>query len=187
MFKQNFLPVSKTLFNILKKNINKNEKILEIGCASAHISSIFKKLGFDIKGIEIREDTVIETKEKLLKQKIDFEIITGDILNHKELYDVIWCSGLIQCWNDKQKELNIEHFSKLAAKGIFFVPKRNRYLPPKTNDFKIAVNGCEEFPTGNIPYILSKYYKTVNYGIIPKEKIKMDIDFIYYICTNTKT
>ncbi len=184
MFKNKFLPISKIIYNTIKQNTTKEEKILEVGCSSAHISLVLKQKGFNIKGIEIRKEIVDKTNKFLNKKNIQFEIITGNVLNHNEKYDMLWSSGLIQCLNNNQKDFFFEHFIKLANKAIFFVPKRINYLPPTKEDYDIAVTGCEEFPTGDIPFILSKYYNKVKYKIIPKNKIKMDIDFIVYICKN---
>ena len=184
LYKKTFLPISQKIYNILKENITKKDKILEVGCASAHISSVLKNEGYNIKGVEIRKDAVIETRKKLQKKQIDFEIIIDNVLNIQEKYDVIWSSGLLQCLNEQKRIIYIKHFAQLASKGIFIIPIRKKYLPASNIESPVAVVGCEEFSTNNIPFLLSKYYTKVCFSIIPKETIKMDIDFIYYICTN---
>lgn len=178
--------ISKQIFHVLKKNINKTNKILEVGSGSCHISIELSKIGFDISGIEIREKCVEDIRNKFFSENLSFNLIHGDILlfNEDKKYDILWNSGLIQCLPDDKKRVFFSHFVKIAKKCIFFVPERNDYLAPDKPEFEVGVAGCEEFPTGMIPYILSDYYDVVHVGIIPKEKINMPFNFLYYICKN---
>ncbi|GHU00947.1 hypothetical protein FACS1894186_2710 [Alphaproteobacteria bacterium] len=180
MTRQNKLPkVSRVILNLIVRNVKKTDRMLEIGCASAHISAELQSLGFSISGIEIRPDAVANTKKNLPS----FNIQQGDVLQHDDKYDAVWCSGLIQCLDDAQKRAFFGHCVNLAPKAIFIVPERLDYLPPAASDFKVAVSGCEEFPTGNIPFMLSDYYDNIRIGKWPAADIGLEIPFIYYICT----
>lgn len=178
----NFFPLaSQKIINLLLENIQKDESILEVGCGSGHISFKMALEGYNISGIEIRKEVAEETQSKFSRANLNAAIYAGDILELNNKYDVIWNSGLLQCLPYDKRQTYLNHISKLANKAIFLVPERVQDVET-TKNVSIGVAGCKEYCTNDIAYELYQFYNKVKVGRFYKEDIKLEFDFIYYIC-----
>jgi ubiquinone/menaquinone biosynthesis C-methylase UbiE len=119
--------------NFLKKKnrINKNSKILDLGCGRAFIiSHLHKKIKFDIKPIGI--DVV---KNKNIKKNVTFLKLNAIkyLKNTNQLFDLILIKQTIHFFSKKQiKELLNLAKRKLNTKGqilIFSLKLNNNQIP----------------------------------------------------------
>lgn len=173
---------SEEIWKILERNISKTDKICEIGCAGGHFLAKLYDEGYgQLSGVEIREDEIKRTQQDFEIQGISVKLINKDVLEVHEKYDVVFTTGLLQCFRETERAAMMEHLSKMAATTIIVVPeiKENRNIASQQ---EVAVDGCEEFSTGNFEWELSKYYSIVRSGKIDKETIGLKDNFLYFIC-----
>lgn len=177
--------VSAKIGAILKKNISPDMSVLEVGFAGGHFLEWLNDNNYDnLHGIEIRKNQYMETQRAFSKKGLDrVDLLCGDVLEHDKKYDALYSTGLIQCLDNAKREAFLEHVSKLANIAIFTVPEilSDRNIGANV---EVAVSGCEEYKTGNIPYELSNYYDNVRVGKINKSLTHLDDAFVYYICKN---
>lgn len=177
--------ISQIIGNILKSNISRDRSILEIGFSSGHFLEWLSENGYqNLHGIEIRKSQYIDTVTCFKNKGLDrIDLILGDILQHNHQYDAIFSTGLIQCLDEKERKLFFRHVSKLANTAVFTIPviEEDRNIDSK---IEVAVAGCTEYITSNIPYELSLYYDIVRTGIINKKKTHIEDTFQYFICNN---
>lgn len=175
--------VSEQIGNILKSVFTHEMKICEVGFGGGHFLEWLNEMGYTkIAGIEIRQDQYNMTLENFKDKELSIDLRCGDVLNCTERFDGIYATGLIQCLDRENRQRFLTHISQMADLAVFTVPeiKENRNLESKK---QVAVEGCREFTTGNIPYELSLYYDRVRVG---KIKTCIDDDFIYYVCYKEK-
>lgn len=179
--------VSEKISKLLKKHIKPDMSVLEIGFAGGHFLEWMNDAKYtNLHGIEIRKNQFLETKRAFENKNLHhIELMCGDIFKHNRRYDAIFSTGLIQCFNESDRDTFEKHVSQLADTAIFTVPEivvdRNM-----NSTVDVAVAGCKEYKTGNITYELSKYYNSVRVGRIDKTTTRLDDTFIYYVCTNLK-
>lgn len=175
--------VSDIIGELLKKNITPQMSILEIGFGSGHFLEWLNACGYEkLHGIEIREEQYLYTKEIFNNKGLGhIDLIYGNVLEHKNEYDAIFSTGLLQCLSQNDRENYMRHISSLADIAIFTVPKidMDRNIGSKIDT---GVAGCSEYSTGNILYELSKCYSIVRAGIIDKNRTCQEEVFLYYIC-----
>lgn len=172
--------ISKILRNVFSKNMS----ICEIGFSNGHFLEWLNDNGYkNLSGIEIREDAFQKTAEKFQQKHLNINLHLGDVFAYSEHFDGIYATGLIQCFDSDNRHKLLAHMSQLADIAVFTVPEikeeRNQ-----DSDQLVAVAGCQEYKTGNIPYDLSQYYDTVRVGFIGKKTTHLADTLIYYICNN---
>lgn len=184
MFKKKYYwdSVSGRIAKIFKRIFEKEMSILEIGFAGGHFLEWLNDHGYEkLSGIEIRREQYNKTLKSFHEKKLSIELINDDIINHIKQYDAIYSTGLIQCLNEESRIKFLEHVSKISNLAVYVVPEilRDRNID-STQD--IAVAGCKEYITGNIPFELSQFYDVIHVGRISKTITHVGDDFIYYIC-----
>lgn len=174
---------SEAIGKLLKNNMSSDMSIFEIGFSGGHFLEWLYDNGYrNLHGIEIRTKQYLETKENFRKKGLDcIELLNGDVLEHDIRYDAAYCTGLIQCLDITKRKVFLNHVSKLSNLVVYTVPRIDVARNLNSN-VSVAVSGCPEYPTGNIPYELSQLYESVRVGMISKSKTGLDDDFIYYIC-----
>ena len=173
---------SEEIWKILEKNIKKEDRICEVGCAGGHfLAKLYEEDYKNLSGVEIREDEIKRTEQDFVTQGIIVKFINKNVLDVQEKYDVVFTTGLLQCFKESARATLMQHLSKMAKKTIIVVPEicedRN-----DSSEQAVAVDGCEEFITGNFEWELSKYYSVVRSGKLNKEKIGLKDNFLYFVC-----
>jgi len=166
--------------NFLKKKnrINKNSKILDLGCGRAFIiSHLHKKIKFDIKPIGI--DVV---KNKNIKKNVTFLKLNAIkyLKNTNQLFDLILIKQTIHFFSKKQiKELLNLAKRKLNTKGqilIFSLKLNNNQIPCfKKMKFELLKSKKKEEEIMKIVKLTLKKYK------IEKYNFKVNITKFKYI------
>lgn len=99
-------------------------RILDLGCGLGRHSVLFGKLGFDVTGLDLSEEAVEYTKQRMIKEGLNFNDVVGDMQDlpfEEATFDAIWSYMVISHTDTKgfKKILNeIKRVSKDNA-GIF--------------------------------------------------------------------
>lgn len=160
----------------------KQMSICEVGCSGGHFLEFLYGRGYQqLTGIEIREAQYRKTAENFKNKGIIVNLINDNVLSITDRYDALFSTGLMQCLDEKNRLLFIEHLSQMADIAIYTVPKI-KVMRNVGSKEEIAVAGCVEYPTGSIAYELSLFYSKVYYGKIDKHKTGLDDILLYFIC-----
>lgn len=180
----NFFPsASQKIMDLLRRNLSKSMRILEIGFGSGHLMFTLLEEGYSVSGIEVREDAFNGTKEKMQAAGFQTELYNLDFMELHEQYDCIYTTGLLQCLHGNQRLDMIEAISKRCHKAIIVVPKimADRNLD---SDQLTGVAGSPEYKTGNLAMELYHSFPYVREGEWSKESLELSDAFSYYICVN---
>lgn len=145
------------VINLMK---TKDDKILDIGCATGELTIHLNKLGYDTIGIDIDEEMISYARKCANSLGIEASFINGDMLRlneyfHMYKFDVAICWGnTIAHLNDLNKikefisgcydilnpegclSLQVINFSKVIKKDSFSLPEiNNDYIKFKRNYF----------------------------------------------------
>ncbi|WP_068268504.1 class I SAM-dependent DNA methyltransferase [Caviibacter abscessus] len=104
-------------FKFLRRYLNKKGKLLDIGCGTASITTMFRKYGYDTTGIDISQDMLAVARKKDDKIKYYNLDITKEKLNEK--FDYITCNFDTVNYFSGYEALNsfIENCSSMQSKG----------------------------------------------------------------------
>jgi len=91
----------------------KHGKILEIGCSYGYYLYLLKKLGWEVKGIELNEDSVNFAVNQL---NLDVENIEFEDFQSNQLYDIIYLNMVLEHLTSP-KEVFLKCYSMLKENG----------------------------------------------------------------------
>lgn len=190
-FKKNDSPyqwniVSQRFYELVKKFAKKNDKILEFGSSTGHISYRLAKDGYDLTLLEIRPKVIDMAKDIFLKSGVKANFIYGDIFNENDQYDFAWNSGLIQCFEDKRKEELIKKISLISKGMLLFYPdtENPKKVKGSNKDITPGVGNAKEYSIKKIPEIAYKYFSEIYLGTLKAENIKLDYDMYWLYAKN---
>ncbi len=115
-------------------NLNKNDKILEIGCGCGSLLSYFQN--FNINGIDFSENAVKVCQENLKGKFIFDDAINLDLHFENNTFDLIISNSVIQympSWEILKEIINkstslLKKEGKLFLTGLYDIEKKKKYL-----------------------------------------------------------
>lgn len=151
----------KRRYRMFKDKINKDMKLLEIGCGYGFFVEYLKNEGYDIDGFEI-SNVRREYGTKTLGCKIyDINLLSEDSLNfHKEEYDVIFMFHVLEHISEPEKFLrNVKKILKKEGTLIIEVPNLDDHMlerSEKYRDFYFQRAHITYFDNKTLARLLSK-------------------------------
>ena len=122
----------KIILKTFDKYIDKNEKILDIGCGAGSLAFYYASKGNKVVGIDISGSAIESAKKsaKLLKLKnIEFEVMNFPTQALREKFDRVICSEVIEHLEDDTLALDkIYKLLKPHGKAIITTPSKNAPL-----------------------------------------------------------
>lgn len=174
---------SELIIQLLIRNIDKEQTILEVGFGSGHLLFQLLSEGYNAEGCEIREDEYEKTKKLFKQAGYERSLFCNDIMNIHKRYDVIYTTGLIQCTCGKDRKRLIQKFCLLARKVIIVIPEIVKNRNSLSKDL-IGVMGCTEYVTTSIAYELNEFFDDIKVGYWTKKELGIEDNFQYFICEN---
>lgn len=94
--------------NISTLNLNKNAKILDVGCGEGRTLEYFRDMNFmDIYGVDVSPDAINAAVAKGFKKNKQVFVMDGQKLKFKNKYfDVVFSEGLLEHFTDFSKFVN---------------------------------------------------------------------------------
>lgn len=181
-----YTPTSEAFYHVLKEFINKQDKILECGSSTGHISYRLAKEGYDITLLDIRPEAIDMAKKYFGTNKVIAHFICSDIFNYEERYDFIWSSGLVQCYNDEKKEELIRHLSSLTNKMLLFYPDTESEGKTRGTNELITpgVGDAKEYGIEYIPEIAYRYFNKVYLGVLNSKSLGLSYNMYWLYASN---
>ena len=173
---------SEAFYKTIKMFIKKEDRLLEFGSSTGHISYALAKEGYSITLLDTRKEPVEIAKEIFSKNNVRGTFIWADIYNHHGRYDIAWNSGLLQCYDDNGKEKLIAKMATITDRMILFYPDtENPNKKIGANKYAIpGVGDAEEYSIGRIPELIYSHFTEIYHGILSMSDLRLDYD-MYWI------
>ncbi len=174
-------PISEAFYATIKKFIKKEDKILEFGSSTGHISYRLAKDNYDITLLDIRDDAIESAKNNFKKNNVKANFICANIFDKNNRYNLAWNSGLIQCFDDNNKDKLINKLSGITNRLLLFYPDvENPEKEKGMNEHSVpGVGNAKEYSICRIPEICYDHFTEIYHGVLEKNKIKMKYDMYW--------
>lgn len=177
--------VFKTI-NLIKKNLNENIKVLDIGTGSGCISIALKKEipGLDITAVDISEDALVVAKNNALENNCEINFIKSDLFNNiDDKYDLIISNPPYISYDEQIMDIvkkNEPHLALYAKNnGLYFYEEIIKNSSNYLNDKNIIAFEIGYLQSNEIKKMAHKYYPNSNI-IIEKDMQEKD-RFVFII------
>lgn len=177
--------VFKTI-NLIKKNLNENIKVLDIGTGSGCISISLKKEipGLDITAVDISEDALVVAKNNALENNCEINFIKSDLFNNiDDKYDLIISNPPYISYDEQIMDIvkkNEPHLALYAKNnGLYFYEEIIKNSSNYLNDKNIIAFEIGYLQANEIKKMAHKYYPNSNI-IIEKDMQEKD-RFVFII------
>lgn len=177
--------VFKTI-NLIKKNLNENIKVLDIGTGSGCISIALKKEipGLDITAVDISEDALVVAKNNALENNCEINFIKSDLFNNIDnKYDLIISNPPYISYDEQIMDIvkkNEPHLALYAKNnGLYFYEEIIKNSSNYLNDKNIIAFEIGYLQANEIKKMAHKYYPNSNI-IIEKDMQEKD-RFVFII------
>lgn len=177
--------VFKTI-NLIKKNLNENIKVLDIGTGSGCISIALKKEipGLDITAVDISEDALVVAKNNALENNCEINFIKSDLFNNiDDKYDLIISNPPYISYDEQIMDIvkkNEPHLALYAKNnGLYFYEEIIKNSSNYLNDKNIIAFEIGYLQANEIKKMTHKYYPNSNI-IIEKDMQEKD-RFVFII------
>lgn len=177
--------VFKTI-NLIKKNLNENIKVLDIGTGSGCISIALKKEipGLDITAVDISEDALLVAKNNALENNCEINFIKSDLFNNiDDKYDLIISNPPYISYDEQIMDIvkkNEPHLALYAKNnGLYFYEEIIKNSSNYLNDKNIIAFEIGYLQANEITKMAHKYYPNSNI-IIEKDMQEKD-RFVFII------
>lgn len=172
--------------NLIKKNLNENIKVLDIGTGSGCISIALKKEipGLDITAVDISEDALLVAKNNALENNCEINFIKSDLFNNiDDKYDLIISNPPYISYDEQIMDIvkkNEPHLALYAKNnGLYFYEEIIKNSSNYLNDKNIIAFEIGYLQANEIKKMAHKYYPNSNI-IIEKDMQEKD-RFVFII------
>ena len=172
--------------NLIKKNLNENIKVLDIGTGSGCISIALKKEipGLDITAVDISEDALVVAKNNALENNCEINFIKSDLFNNiDDKYDLIISNPPYISYDEQIMDIvkkNEPHLALYAKNnGLYFYEEIIKNSSNYLNDKNIIAFEIGYLQANEIKKMAHKYYPNSNI-IIEKDMQEKD-RFVFII------
>ena len=172
--------------NLIKKNLNENIKVLDIGTGSGCISIALKKEipGLDITAVDTSEDALLVAKNNALENNCEINFIKSDLFNNiDDKYDLIISNPPYISYDEQIMDIvkkNEPHLALYAKNnGLYFYEEIIKNSSNYLNDKNIIAFEIGYLQANEIKKMAHKYYPNSNI-IIEKDMQEKD-RFVFII------
>lgn len=172
--------------NLIKKNLNENIKVLDIGTGSGCISIALKKEipGLDITAVDISEDALVVAKNNALENNCEINFIKSDLFNNiDDKYDLIISNPPYISYDEQIMDIvkkNEPHLALYAKNnGLYFYEEIIKNSSNYLNDKNIIAFEIGYLQANEIKKMAHKYYPNSN--IIIEKDMQGKDRFVFII------
>lgn len=176
-------PTSEAFYRVIKRFIKKEDKILEFGSSTGHISYRLAKEGYNVTLLDIRREPIEIARNNFEKNNIRAKFICADIFDCNDKYDIEWNSGLIQCYEDSDKDKLIKKLASITDRMLLFYPDVENPNKRRGTDERSCpgVGNAKEYSIKRIPEIIYAHFDEIYYGVLEMKNLGLEYD-MYWIC-----
>lgn len=177
----------RAIYSVIGRYIRKSEHVLEMGSSTAHISFRLAQNGCRIDLLDILESPIREAEKHFASAGITAAFHVSDIFQHNMRYDMIWNSGMLQCFPPHGQEKLIRHLSRITRKLLVFCPDTDHSKAPNAGNGLRGVGDCKEYSVANIPVFLSEHFFSLEEGMLPARETGLSFDYLWWFARHNET
>lgn len=162
---------------LLSLNIKPGASILEMGCGSGHLSGLLARYGYDVTLLDFSEIALEKAKEFFKKNNLKARFIKYDFMNLNELkeeYDVIWNSGVMEHFNEKDLEKIFPQIREKVKKYFIFLVPNPESLPYLLFRYKLMIDEKWAYGHEYVRFDYNKFLTQSNFRIVEKRYLGSD-------------
>ncbi len=130
-------------------SLNKNSKILEVGCNLANQSVLLNLMGFNnLSAIELNQYALDEAQKRINNRKIELNLKKGNVLNipyEDKEFDMVFTSGVLMHISPENIKKAISEIHRCSNKYIWGHENYNKELTTAKIDKTWEGNYCEMY------------------------------------------
>lgn len=153
------LDIKSRVVDLLLKYVDSKAKILDVGCGMGTIVNIFKKKGFDAKGIEL-SDIEIRVAREVYGLEIEHLSLEQYAQTNNEQFDLIILHHTLEHMPEPRKEL-ARIYKLLKSNGLLYVGVPNIMNMKKRPEVFFEIGHALSFS----PYSLKNLLNKCGFGI----------------------
>jgi 2-polyprenyl-3-methyl-5-hydroxy-6-metoxy-1,4-benzoquinol methylase len=113
----------KFIVSAIQEIKTENIRIIEIGCGNGNNCYQLAKMGYDVTGIDISEETIANAKKKHQLPNLKFECRSAENVDTTQKFDAIVCSEVIEHLYDPDIVVShLQNILKDGGKAVINVP-----------------------------------------------------------------
>ena len=176
----------KSIYKILKRFSNNKKYLLEAGSNTGHFSLKLAKEGFEVTLLDRLEEPILIAKKLFQNEKINAKFVVKDILDYDGSFDLVWNTGVIQCYPDNKRNNIVSKLIDLGKSILFIYPNIND--EGFDNNFNLTnppgIGNCEQFVPHDVIDLVSNAFFEVRVGIISKKELGLPYSMTYIFGQN---
>lgn len=179
-------PASESLYNTVVQFASPGDSILEVGSGTGHISYFLAKAGYTVTLSEIRSQSLIDSMQVFRRHKVYAAFLFGDGKHIEQHFDLLWSSGIVHClWGEEREEF-VKRMNEISTRVLLFYPDTEGGTKEVyQNESQIpGVDDAKEYPVKDIPELMGKYFKQVEYGELSEESVGLPFKFLWVYGAN---
>lgn len=111
---------------------SKRLDVLELACGTGQIAVQLAKAGHDVTGFDLSEDMLVLAQERMVEEKVSFELLQGDMREIADIgrFDVCTCFSDSLCYLSEESDLEAVFdgvYASLNEGGIFLFDVHSLY------------------------------------------------------------
>ncbi|MDA3733217.1 glycosyltransferase [Niameybacter massiliensis] len=126
------IEIANKMTDVLDKlGIDSGSKLLELGCGSGHISAMLGEKGYNISLLDFSPVAIEKSKQVCEKYNIEATYYEQDFFKLKDIetQDVIWNSGVLEHFDEKELKVLLKQIKTIGAKYFIFLVPNVQSLP----------------------------------------------------------
>lgn len=172
---------SQAFYDTLIQVVGREDRVLEFGSSTGHISFRLAREGYRVSLLDIRAEPINEARQLFAQAGVHAQFFVEDFLQHNGSYDVLWNSGLIQCLLAEQRQQVLRHAATLSRRLLLFYPDTDssKKVCGADNSKIPGVGDAVEYSVADLPELFCRYYDNVYWGRLPADKLAVPFDMFW--------
>lgn len=156
-------------------------RLLEAGSNTGHLSLVLAQHGYQVTLLDRLQEPIQQARKSFARKGVQAHFVVGDILDMEGVWDGVWNSGLIQCYEPSARSALINKLCQFAPRVLLIYPDVAHPLFPKHFDPTMppGIAGCVEYPAPEIPDLLAVHCSEVHHGILSPQRLGLEYPFEY--------
>ena len=181
------ISLAKEILTLFKKYKLENASLIETGSGSGHLAAYFAQNGYEVSLVDYSKEALRKSQLFFERLKLKAEFFHADITKLSKYvdkkYDVIFSSGVLEHFNDKDLSKILNESYKVSKGYLIFLVPNPRSLPYLLFRIKAMKNGDwlygKEYLRENYEYFI----KQAGFKLLGKEYLGMSFanGYIKYV------
>ncbi len=156
-----------SLLDLLK--VNKGATLLEVGSGSGHLSCLLAQNGYDVTLLDFSKKSIEKSKLTFEKYNVQGKFINLDLMDIERIdnqYDLVWNSGVMEHFDDKELIQAFKAISKVTKKYFLILVPNPKSFPYLIYRYKAVSENQWNFGTEYLRKDYSEILKQAGFNVV---------------------